>query len=57
METFFIKLAVAVIPLAILVTVVTLTAFWTRKRNVLRLRRNGIAARRAFALAAAHKWL
>ncbi len=56
METFFIKLAVAVIPLVTLVTVVTLTAYWSRKRKVLRLRRTGIAARRAFAVAAIHKW-
>ena len=56
METFFIKLAVAVIPLVTLVTVVTLTAYWSRKRKVLRLRRTCIAARRAFAVAAIYKW-
>ncbi len=56
METFFIKLAVAVIPLVTLVTVITLTAYWSRQRKVLRLRRTGIAARRAFAVAAIHKW-
>ncbi len=56
MESFFFKLAVAVIPLVTLVTVATLTAYWSRKRNVLRLRRTGIAARHAFAVAATHKW-
>jgi hypothetical protein len=58
METFFIKLAVAVIPLVTLVTIVTFTDHWSRKRKALRFMvlRTTVTARHAFAIAATHKW-
>jgi hypothetical protein len=59
MESFFFKLAVAVIPLATLVISGTLTYYWSRQYKVLRFRakRAHVAARHAFAVAATHKWL
>ncbi len=58
MEPFFIKLAVVAIPFVTLVIATILTGCWPRKRRALRIRaqRTCIAARHAFAVAAAHKW-
>lgn len=58
METFFIKLAVAVVPLVALVVIVTLADIFSRKRVLVkrRAKRTQAAVRHAFAVAATQKW-
>ena len=58
METFIIKLAVAVVPLVVLVTIVILFDSFSARRKTLRFRakRTQAAVHHAFAVAATQKW-
>lgn len=58
METFFIKLAVAVVPLVALVAAIILTEIISRKRVIVKrhAKRTQAAVRHAFAVAATQKW-
>ncbi len=57
METFIIKLAVAVVPLITLMTVFAIRGHRTPAPARCRSRRTRAAATRALGVAATHKWL
>ncbi|HYS43695.1 MAG TPA: hypothetical protein VEM32_06905 [Geobacteraceae bacterium] len=58
METFIVKLAVAVVPLVALVAIVILAKRYSGRTETLRVRANRTraAVRHAFAVAATQKW-